>query len=208
MEKDAIRAAYRAHLLRHNAPPASIFQLTQGLGIAESEFYQHYATFGAIDRDIFRSFIDDARTRAEATPEYAAYSVREKLLAFYYTLVEQLKNERSYINLITQREPFHNRLTPVYLQDAKARFEDYAEELLIEGRSTKEVVRRAFLSDRYPAGFWLQLLFLLRFWLRDSSPNFERTDEAIEKAVTLSFDLIGRNSLDSAVEFGRFLFRS
>ncbi len=208
MEKDAIRAAYRAHLLRHNAPPTSVFQLTQELGIAESEFYQHYATFGAIDRDIFRSFIDDARARAEATPEYAAYSVREKLLAFYYTLVEQLKNERSYLTLITQREPFHNRLTPVYLQDGKARFEEYVEELLIEGRLTKEVVRRAFLSERYPAGFWVQLLFLLRFWLRDSSPNFERTDEAIEKAVTLSFDLIGRNSFDSAVEFGRFLFRS
>ncbi|MFC7669133.1 hypothetical protein ACFQT0_18590 [Hymenobacter humi] len=29
----------------------------------------------------------------------------------------------------------------------------------------------------------------------------------MEKAVTLSFDLVGRNSLDSAVDFVRFLVR-
>ncbi|MBC8081800.1 MAG: TetR/AcrR family transcriptional regulator, partial [Hymenobacter sp.] len=37
--------------------------------------------------------------------------------------------------------------------------------------------------------------------------NFERTDAAVEKAVTLSFDLVGRNTLDSATDFVRFLLR-
>lgn len=206
-DRARIRGAYRDYLLRHGAPPTTVFALAETLGITESAFYEHYATFEAIDRDIFRELFDQARQRAEATPEYAAYSVREKLLAFYYTLIEGLRDERSYIQLKRQQRPFFNRPTPVYLQDAKLRFEQYADELLIEARMSKEVVRRAFLSDRYAAGFWYQLLFLLDFWLKDSSPNFERTDEAIEKAVTLSFDLIGRNPLDSAVEFARFLWQ-
>ena len=206
-DRARIRGAYRDYLLRHGAPPATVFALAETLGITESAFYEHYATFEAIDRDIFRELFDQARQRAEATPEYAAYSVREKLLAFYYTLIEGLRDERSYIQLKRQQRPFFNRPTPVYLQDAKLRFEQYADELLIEARMSKEVVRRAFLSDRYAAGFWYQLLFLLDFWLKDSSPSFERTDEAIEKAVTLSFDLIGRNPLDSAVEFARFLWQ-
>ena len=41
--------------------------------------------------------------------------------------------------------------------------------------------------------------------MRDESLNFERTDAAVEKAVTLSFDLVGRNTFDSALDFGRFL---
>ncbi len=205
-DRTRIRVAYRDYLLRHGAPPATVYALAQELGIAESAFYEQYATFEAIDRDIFREFIDAARTRAEATPEYANYSVREKLLAFYFTLIEGLRDERSYITLSNKLHPFFNRATPVYLQDAKVRFEQFAEELLIEARLSKEVVRRAFLSDRYAAGFWYQLTFLLDFWLKDNSPNFVRTDEAVEKAVTLSFDLIGRNPIDSAVEFARFLF--
>lgn len=207
MEKEAIRDGYRAHLLRHNAPPASVYQLAQELGITESAFYHHYSTFDAIDRDIFREYVDQARHRAEATPEYAAYTVREKLLAFYYTLLEILRDERSYVLLVSQRRPFFGRPTPVYLQDARARFEQYAEELLIEARLSKEVARRALLADQYPRGFWYQFTFLLNFWLKDNSPNFERTDEAVERAVRLSFDLISHNAIDSAVEFARFLFK-
>lgn len=206
-DRARIRAAYRDHLLRHGAPPATVYALAQELGLTESAFYEQYATFEAIDRDIFRGFIAQARQRAEATPEYAAYSVREKLLAFYYALIENLREERSYVQLKNQQRSFFNRTMPVYLQDAKTQFEVYAEELLNEARMSQEVVKRAFLSDRYAAGFWYQFTFLLDFWLRDSSPNFERTDEAIEKAVALSFDLIGRNPLDSAVEFARFLFK-
>ncbi|MBC7447967.1 MAG: TetR/AcrR family transcriptional regulator [Hymenobacteraceae bacterium] len=206
-DRARIRAAYRDHLLRHGAPPPTVFALAETVGLSESVFYEHYPTFEAVDRDIFREFIEQARRRAEATPEYAAYAVREKLLAFYYTLIEGLRAERSYVQLKQRQRPFFNRSTPTYLQDAKSSFEQYADELLIEARMSKEVARRAFFNDRYAAGFWYQLLFLLDFWLKDSSPSFERTDEAIEKAVTLSFDLIGRNPLDSAVEFAKFLWR-
>ena len=206
-ERARIRVAYRTYLLRHGAAPTTVFALADELGITESAFYEHYATFEAIDRDLFRAFIMDARQRAEATPEYAAYSVREKLLAFYYTLIESLRDERSYVQLRQRQRPFFNRPTPVYLQDAKTAFEQYADELLTEARLSQEIVRRPLISDRYAAGFWYQLLFLLDFWLKDSSPNFERTDEAIEKAVTLSFDLIGRNPIDSALEFAKFLFQ-
>ncbi len=206
-DRARIRAAYREYLLRHGTPPPTVYALAQELGLTESAFYEQYATFEAIDRDLFRAFIDNARRRAEATAEYAAYSTREKLLAFYYSLIEDLRDERSYIRLKNQQRPFFNRPTPVYLQDAKTQFELYVEDLLIEGRLSKEVVRRAFLSEQYPTGFWYQLTFLLDFWLKDNSTNFERTDEAIEKAVTLSFDLIGRNPIDSAVEFARFMWQ-
>ena len=55
------------------------------------------------------------------------------------------------------------------------------------------------------AAFWQQMLFVLGFFAKDDTVDFERTDAAVEKAVTLSFDLVGRNTLDSAVDFVRFL---
>jgi hypothetical protein len=79
--------------------------------------------------------------------------------------------------------------------------------LLHEGRTSGEVASRPFLQDGYARIFMRQLQFILLYFVRDESANFERTDAAVEKAVTLSFDLVGRNTFDSALDFGRFLLQ-
>ena len=208
MEKDSIKQAYLAFVLNEGHPPQSVFKLTQQLGLAESEFYKHYATFGAIDREIWADFGRQARDTAAAEPVYAGYSSREKLLAFYYTLLEILKNNRSYA-LMSLRRSLQKMpgLTPRVLDDFRQDFEYFVSDLLSEGRVSGEIANRPLLQDGYPRFFWQQVLFVLGFFAKDDSLNFERSDAAVEKAVTLSFDLVGRNTLDSAVDFVRFLVR-
>jgi hypothetical protein len=48
--------------------------------------------------------------------------------------------------------------------------------------------------------------FVIGFWIKDNSQGFEKTDAAIEKAVNLSFDLLGKNIADSAFDFAKFVF--
>ena len=50
------------------------------------------------------------------------------------------------------------------------------------------------------------LLFLLKFWMDDSSPSFEKTDMAIEKSVQTVFELFDNTPLDSVIDFGKFLW--
>jgi hypothetical protein len=90
----------------------------------------------------------------------------------------------------------------------KNAFIDYARDLLAEGRESKEVEPRPFLTDRYPNALWGQTLYLLDFWLRDVSKNFEKTDTAIEKTVNTSFDLIGRSPLDSLFDLAKFMYQN
>jgi len=54
----------------------------------------------------------------------------------------------------------------------------------------------------------LQLLFVIGFWIKDDSIAFEKTDAAIEKAVNLSFDLMGKGPLDAMLDFGKFLYQN
>jgi hypothetical protein len=68
------------------------------------------------------------------------------------------------------------------------------------------VKERKYVSDQYVHGFWLQALFVLQYWVKDDSERFEMTDAAIEKAVNLSFQLISSNTLDSILDFGKFVF--
>jgi Tetracyclin repressor-like, C-terminal domain len=53
-----------------------------------------------------------------------------------------------------------------------------------------------------------QFLFITRFWADDSSDGFEKSDEAIEKGVNLTFDLMARSPLDSLVDYGKFIARN
>ncbi|MCA8829663.1 TetR/AcrR family transcriptional regulator [Hymenobacter pini] len=206
--KARIKQAYLEYVQRKGTPPASVFKLTDKLGLPEQEFYRFYANFEGIDREIWADFGRDARALAAQEPVWEQYGSREKLLGFYYTLLELLKRNRSYA-LQSLHRSLHTMpgLTPRVLDDFRQEFELFVGEILREGRRTEEVASRPLVQDQYPRAFWQQMLFVLGFFAKDDTVDFARTDAAVEKAVTLSFDLVGRNTLDSAIDFVRFLVR-
>jgi hypothetical protein len=57
-------------------------------------------------------------------------------------------------------------------------------------------------------GLWIQTLFILQFWANDDSKEFEKTDAAIEKAVNVAYDLMGKSPLDSMFDFAKFIFQN
>lgn len=209
MEKDRIKQAYLDYVLRNGTPPASVFKLTKKLGLPEQEFYRYYANFDVLDRELWADFGREAYDIASKEPVWAEYGTREKLLGFYYTLLEVLKRNRSFA-LQALRRSLHRMpgLTPRVLDGLRQEFEEFVTNILREGRQSGEIASRPLIENTYPRFFWQQLLFVLGFFARDESVNFERTDAAIEKAVTLSFDLVGRNTFDSATDFVRFLVQN
>ena len=46
----------------------------------------------------------------------------------------------------------------------------------------------------------------LKFWMDDTSPNFEKTDIFIEKSVDTSFELFEIKPLKKLIDLGKFLF--
>lgn len=221
MEKqEKIRKAYLDYVLDHGTPPPSVFQFAKKLKLAEADFYQEYTSFESIEAAIWQDFFNQTLQTLEADPVYQTYSVREKLLAFYFTWIEALKAQRSFVVYSHQRmretagpaSPIarvRNR-QPVsrVLHGFKDSYYDYVRDLLAEGRESKEVEPRPFLSDRYADGLWTQTLFILHFWVNDVSRNFEKTDTAIEKSVNTAFDLIGRSPLDSLFDLAKFIYQN
>ena len=54
---------------------------------------------------------------------------------------------------------------------------------------------------------WIQFLFLMRFWMKDDSAGFDKTDVAIEKSVNTVFDVLDNTPLDSIIDLGKFLWK-
>lgn len=215
---EKIRKAYTEYVLENGKQPTSIFQFAKKLKMTEADFYNYYASFDAIEADNWLQFFNEAKATVEADQTYQGYSVREKLLAFYYTWFEILKTQRSFVvysfgRLRDERRGHRSPISPMAPQSRvlslfQEAFYDFARDLLAEGRESKEVEPRPFITDRYPNALWGQTLYLLDFWVRDVSKNFEKTDSAIEKSVNTTFDLIGRSPLDTLFDFAKFMYQN
>ncbi len=205
--ESAIMRAYIDYVLDHGTRPPSVFKFCSAARLPESAFFDAFGSFEGLERRIWREFIDKTIARLKADKDYAAFSAREKILAFYYTLFEELKDSRSFI-LIQLSQYRKVEFTPTFLKDFRKSFETFVDGVLAAGKTDGEVASRPYLDKQYAHIFWLHLAFILIFWKDDSSAAFENTDAAIEKSVNLAFDLIGKGAVDSALDFAKFLYQT
>ena len=205
--EEKIREGYISYVLEHGKKPESIFKFIKDLKIKEEDFYESFNSFENIEKQIWLSIFNDTLEMVKNDSVYDEYSVREKMLAFFYSFIEKLKGHRSYI-LQTVPKKIRPELTPYYLIEVRKAFKDWVNELLLEGEETEEIEKRPLISKKYDEALWLQFLFVIGFWIKDESRGFEKTDAAIEKSVNLAFDLMGRGPLDAIVDFGKFLFQN
>ncbi len=200
--------AYREHILVHGTEPASIYSFCKGIGIEESEFYEHFNDFDQVADAFWTAVFESVVAATMQEDEYDSYSVQERFLTFYYNFFEELKKHRSYALLSFRDSLFSLRSDNSGLGKLKKEYKMWAKDLLYQAMNNNEVASRSKLSDTYDTLFWYQFLFLINFWRKDKSKGFEKTDAAVEKSVNLSFDLIEKNALDSAFDFGKFMFQN
>jgi AcrR family transcriptional regulator len=200
--------AYKEHVLLHGSKPASIYSFCKAMNITESDFYQHFNDFEQVEDAFWSEVFGVVVTATEQEAEFDAYSVREKFLTFYYNFFTELKNHRSYALLSFNESLFSIKPNNRSLGQLKKAYKSWAKELIYQAVNNNEIASRSKLTDTYDSLFWYQFLFLINFWRKDKSKGFEKTDAAIEKSVNLSFDLIEKNALDSAFDFGKFMFQN
>lgn len=203
---EKIRKSYIDYLLEHGKEPASVYSFAKINKIKEEEFYTYYSSFTALEKDVWKGFLETTLHTVINDPTYGTYNSREKMLALYFTLIEVLKANRSYILLVWPKTPRPGQKM-AYMESFKPAFKNFVNDILNEGKESGEIVTRPYISEKYDEAAWLQVLFLINFWVKDDSKAFEATDAAIEKSVNLAFDLFGQGPLDSIIDFGKFLFQ-
>lgn len=144
-----IHAAYIDFLLNHGKQPASIYKFCLELGLKEEEFYSHFGSFEALEKHIWKGFITQTINSLTADPDFENFNAREKLLAFYFTLLETLKARRSFI-LLQLHQHKKLEIIPGFLKEFKVSFEEFVGSILIDGKSKGEVAERPYLDKRYP----------------------------------------------------------
>ncbi len=205
--KEIIQNAYIDYVLTHNKKPASVYVFAKDNAMAEEEFYKYYGSFDSIEADVWKHFFNKTITEIKLQEVWQQYSSREKALSFFYSFFELLKTRRSFV-VYSMQHFTKSALIPKPLKYAKDIFETFSIEIIQQGLESNELADRRFISDKYKNAIWLQLMFVLKFWQNDNSAGFEKTDEAIEKGVNVTYDLFQRTPLDNLFEYGKFLTKN
>lgn len=205
---EQLMAAYKEYTLSHGKPPVSIFLFTKEMGHMESEFYDHFGSFEALEKQIWRHYIQDVIEAVESDPAYAEYSGRERMLSFYFALFEYLKRDRSFIQQSLSLDKNNLSKGLATFKPVREQFIEFVQGLVNEGFASGEIEQRPVISERYKDGLWFQFVFLVGFWLKDDSARFETTDAAIEKSVNLAFELMSSGPLDQLIDFTKFIWQN
>jgi hypothetical protein len=204
---DQIKKSYIDYVLTHGEQPKSVYNFAKSLKISEADFYKSYSSFISIEKAVWEDMTQKTLVKIKEQKVWTKYTAREKVLSFFYSYIEVLKTQRSFI-IYTLKEHPKRLTTPEVLSGVRPLFQDFAQETINDGLDKGELADRKFFSKRYKDALWIQFGFIIKFWIDDDSPAFEKTDEAIEKGINVTFDLFQRSPIDNLFEYGKFIARN
>ena len=156
-------------------------------------FYKFFGSLDGVKTIIWETFYDNAMLLLEKDENFENAKPKEKLLSFYYTFFEVMLLNRSYILFaLSGGEKIMTKMGQ--LSSLRKIFKDFTSELIEDGNIDKP----SYLQHPpkiFSEAAWFQLGFLIKFWIEDTSADFEKTDQAIEKSVQTAFDVFDNTPL-------------
>ncbi|WP_318309976.1 TetR family transcriptional regulator C-terminal domain-containing protein [Flagellimonas crocea] len=204
--EDKIVGLFMESVLENEKVPNSVFKFCKDNKIKEEEFYSFFGSFESLQQSIWNKFFDNSYGLMQKNEQYESMTNEEKMLTFFFTFFENLTLNRSYVLFIMQEHKYSLEGLK-QLKGLRKSFKDFASTLIEERNEEKNLKIFKYNAPLFSEGAWLQFLFILKFWMEDGSPGFEKTDIAIEKSVTTIFQIFESTPLEKIVDFGKFLYK-
>lgn len=206
LNKSEFIAMYMDYILENGSEPASIYKFAKDANFEEQTFYKYFTSFDGVRDSVFVAFFEQAMNLLGESEAYHEFEVRDKLLTFYFTYIEILTANRSYVAYALDGKK--NGMNSIkMLRGLRTEFMKFIDTLEIEKLDFKEERLEKFQDKGIKEAAWAQFLMILKYWLDDQSPSFEKTDIFIEKSVNAGFDIINVAPLKSVMDLGKFLFK-
>lgn len=204
--KNQIVSEYVKYCLKSGHAPANVFLFCETLNLTESAFYNHFSSLEKVEEYVLVSRWETIAANFAADEQFASYSITEKMLTLHFAFIESVREIRSY--LLWKYQDWKNPMDQIKgLMGLRSAFQATVSPLLDAASISGEVPDRKVISKLNVEALGMNLAFVLHFWLKDDSADFERTDACIEKSVQLTMDFVGRNAVDKLFDLGKFLFQ-
>lgn len=198
---------YGNHLLQQGDKPKNVFLFAKENQFDESEFYQYFSSFEALERQMMSHFFTQSLDLASKIDHFETSTPKEKLLHVYYIFFENLTLNRSLVLEILGKERTYQ---VKILHDLKKNHQEFVKSLALESIELFEKASekiKDFADKSKEELLWLHLISCIEFWKKDQSPSFEKTDVYIEKTIDTGFDLIDQEPMKKLLDLGKFLWK-
>lgn len=206
IDDNQIITLYMNSVLEQNHTPKNVYLFCKENAIDEADFYSFFGSFSAVKQAIWLKFFENAVTSIEKDENYASYTDKNKLLTLFFTLFEILTLNRSYV-LYSLKQNNDGLKNLKDLKQFRNQFKSFITEIIEENPSESIVKLEKITKPVFSEGAWIQFLFILKFWMDDTSKSFEKTDIAIEKSINTVVDLLNTKPLESLFDLGKFLWK-
>lgn len=205
MKASDILEKYTDYILEEGKRPLNVYKFCKQIDIEENEFYNHFGSFDAAEKFVFSHFFDETFALISKNTDFQNGTSKEKLLSFYYTYLEILNANRSLVlHLLDAKQPLKGLKN---LQGLKEKFLVFIDGLELKKLELPIEQLEELQGKGMGEAIWGQFLLILKYWMEDDSPGFEKTDVFIEKSTKVGFDLMNVSQLESIIDFGKFLFK-
>jgi hypothetical protein len=206
MDDLTIVSNYMNWVLEHNQEPKNVFYFCKECKIDETDFYTFFGSLESLRQDIWVKFFENVESSIRKETDFAGYSNKNKLLTLYFTIFEVLTLNRSYVlfSLKENKEGWKNLKA---LKSFRNHFKDFIDANMASDEGVVNEQINKITRPIYAEGAWIQFLFLLKYWMDDSSKGFEKTDVLIEKSVNTVVDLLNTKPFESLIDLGKFLWK-
>lgn len=206
IDDDQIVSLYMNAVLEKNEAPKNVYLFCKENNFEEADFYSFFSSLDAVKEAIWIKFFENTINTLHADANYETYENRNKLLSLYFTFFEILNLNRTYVYyaLKDNKEGLKNLQQ---LKELRNQFKGYISNLIKSSEPEKANKITKITKPIFSEGAWIQFLFILKFWVDDTSKGFEKTDIMIEKAVKATFDILDTTPLESLFDLGKFIWK-
>jgi len=193
-------------VLETNQEPKNVYVFCKNHNISETDFYSFFGSFDALKQEIWVKFLENAINTIEKDVAYEGYLDKDKLLSLYFTLFEIMTLNRTYVKFSLQenKEGLKNLK---YLKKFRNQFKEFIVGIIRQSATSGSEKFLKVSEPVFSEGAWIQFLFLLKFWIDDTSKSFEKTDVLIEKSVNTVVGLLETKHLENLFDLGKFLWK-
>jgi len=206
VDDNQIVSFYMSDVLEENEERKNVYSFCKKYNIEESDFYSFFGSLEAVKQDVWVKFFENAVATIRKEEAFENYSDKNKLLTLYFTLFELMTLNRSYV-LFSLKENKEGLKNLKYLKGFRTHFKEFIVSILQSESSGSNEKLSKVTEPVYSEGAWIQFLFLLKFWMDDTSKSFEKTDILIEKSVNTVVDLLDTKPLENLFDLGKFLWK-
>jgi len=206
IDDDKIISYFMTDVLETNEEPKNIYTFCTKHNIDESQFYSFFGSFESLKETIWLKFFENAIAAMSKDSKIESYSNKEKLLTLYFTLFEILTLNRTFV-LFYLKENKEGLKNLKSLKQFRNHFKEYIVTIINSNETIVSSRINKVTEPVFSEGAWIQFLFLLKFWIDDTSKSFEKTDILIEKSVNTVVDLLDTKQLENLFDLGKFLWK-